>query len=477
MRLTYSPLTPPNLLCGFLITVLTLSTTFQTTKADVCEKDVENVTVCTRTLKEVIENPCQDKNEHCSFWADLGECKVNPNYMLTHCAVSCKECPDYLNGGRSEKDDTIDYGVSQRSYGDTSAEKQTMQEHKKTMEEYGLKYVTNPDTSKKAKTLCRNELDTCSYYATKGLCESKIIFMMENCPLACRMCDRKEKFDECVGMRDPQSWPVFVSHDEYQLFLEHDSEEGDNEDAEEGKEPKGDFLQTVDSFFHSFTKEEAKRELVNKYDFEYLVKDSKSWVAKFDSFLSIEESNAIIDLGKKIGWKDVSDSTTSSKQKSTKSFQSAKCSNSKKGKCAKNKNLRSIIERISEITNIPMNHFEPAEVKLYSEKKGYQSFQAQQFDIHDTWKMAGQKVLSIYIPLTNEDVQGGYLGFPELDWLMIPPSPGQMILMSNVMSKDPELMNPKMHHEILPVQKGDLYVLQIHVRNYDYKMALSRKCA
>merc|ERR1711971_503235 len=92
------------------------------------------------------------------------------------------------------------------------------------------------------------------------------------------------------------------------------------------------------------------------------------------------------------------------------------------------KNLRSIIDRISEITNIPVNHFEPAEVKLYSEKKGYQSFQGQQFDIHDTWKMAGQKVLSIYIPLTNEDVQGGYLGFPELDWLMIPPSPGQMIL-------------------------------------------------
>ena len=31
----------------------------------------------------------RDEHEHCSFWASIGECKKNPNFMLKGCRRSC----------------------------------------------------------------------------------------------------------------------------------------------------------------------------------------------------------------------------------------------------------------------------------------------------------------------------------------------------------------------------------------------------
>lgn len=35
---------------------------------------------------------CRNRDEKCSFWAATGECDVNPSYMATTCAPSCKSC-------------------------------------------------------------------------------------------------------------------------------------------------------------------------------------------------------------------------------------------------------------------------------------------------------------------------------------------------------------------------------------------------
>ena len=35
---------------------------------------------------------CEDKNQYCSYWAGIGECSKNPNYMLDACAKSCEYC-------------------------------------------------------------------------------------------------------------------------------------------------------------------------------------------------------------------------------------------------------------------------------------------------------------------------------------------------------------------------------------------------
>ncbi|XP_033634228.1 fibropellin-1-like [Asterias rubens] len=45
---------------------------------------------------ENCEMECQDSNKNCMYWAAVGECKVNPNYMLFYCQKSCGVCQQYM---------------------------------------------------------------------------------------------------------------------------------------------------------------------------------------------------------------------------------------------------------------------------------------------------------------------------------------------------------------------------------------------
>ena len=43
---------------------------------------------------------CQDGHKHCEYWASIGECKKNPDYMLKTCGKSCNSCEGmYLASG------------------------------------------------------------------------------------------------------------------------------------------------------------------------------------------------------------------------------------------------------------------------------------------------------------------------------------------------------------------------------------------
>ena len=42
--------------------------------------------------KKFLSDECEDKNQFCSYWAAVGECSKNSNYMLPNCAKSCEQC-------------------------------------------------------------------------------------------------------------------------------------------------------------------------------------------------------------------------------------------------------------------------------------------------------------------------------------------------------------------------------------------------
>ena len=37
---------------------------------------------------------CRDTHMWCESWAERGECKINPNWMLPNCPKSCHQCKD-----------------------------------------------------------------------------------------------------------------------------------------------------------------------------------------------------------------------------------------------------------------------------------------------------------------------------------------------------------------------------------------------
>ncbi len=49
---------------------------------------------------------CKDKDDRCKEWAEWGECKNNPDWMLANCKKSCKQC-----GGKTGRK-TVKNGVA-----------------------------------------------------------------------------------------------------------------------------------------------------------------------------------------------------------------------------------------------------------------------------------------------------------------------------------------------------------------------------
>lgn len=35
---------------------------------------------------------CLDKNDNCSWWAEIGECYKNPGFLIQNCPKACKYC-------------------------------------------------------------------------------------------------------------------------------------------------------------------------------------------------------------------------------------------------------------------------------------------------------------------------------------------------------------------------------------------------
>ena len=39
-----------------------------------------------------------ESDTRCNYWAGIGECQRNPEYMLRYCQWSCRDCPEYGTG-------------------------------------------------------------------------------------------------------------------------------------------------------------------------------------------------------------------------------------------------------------------------------------------------------------------------------------------------------------------------------------------
>lgn len=64
--------------------------------------------VCTIMLDVDVDDPCRDTTpENCMFWANMGECKTNPFFMLSNCAKSCGKCTRLVERGNDANAEEI----------------------------------------------------------------------------------------------------------------------------------------------------------------------------------------------------------------------------------------------------------------------------------------------------------------------------------------------------------------------------------
>jgi len=63
-----------------------------------CDKNPDYMLINCKKSCEVCRGEsikdCVDNHEHCEYWAGIGECDKNPDYMLIKCKKSCEVCPE-----------------------------------------------------------------------------------------------------------------------------------------------------------------------------------------------------------------------------------------------------------------------------------------------------------------------------------------------------------------------------------------------
>ena len=97
-------------------------------------------------------------------------------------------CTDDVLGTRYKVDGkTIDVGVTQRIDGSDS-EKQAIKDVLKKMDEYFFKEVLANPEYEFVRPRCKNTNELCAFWSAVGECESNRVFMLSNCPAACRFC-------------------------------------------------------------------------------------------------------------------------------------------------------------------------------------------------------------------------------------------------------------------------------------------------
>ncbi|XP_072021870.1 uncharacterized protein [Amphiura filiformis] len=97
------------------------------------------------------QEACVNENDHCDYWARVGECDKNPGYMHKYCQKSCGICNDYDTLSQSELIGMRNLRMDCRA--------------------------------------CVNDNDHCDYWAGIGECDKNPGYMHNNCQKSCGICN------------------------------------------------------------------------------------------------------------------------------------------------------------------------------------------------------------------------------------------------------------------------------------------------
>lgn len=321
------------------------------------------------------------------------------------------------------------------------------------MEQYARNVMTSPNVHPKARERCRNEFRMCAEWASRGSCQpaghpkqplsdnevvksaaKDVLFMMNMCPLACRMCEEIPSL-ACAGKRHPYAEPVV---------------------EEEGG---------LNAYFQDLKKGNEKTTFVSQPEEKVKGNENDSYVVVLPDAIADKEADDLLFLGESIGYSS-SDSAFCEGQ--------AACTTDK---LEQDNIYNDIMSRIADLANTTLDYLEP--MTFFRHKSNDATDLKHNYDLSGTWKPAGPRVLSFIIFLSDHGSNGGQIGFPYLNWLFIQPKKGSVVLLPNVMNENAWEMDPLTSYEYFGLdEEGDeMYVANVNVRLHNWTDANYRGCA
>lgn len=422
-----------------------------------------------------MEGGCKDTHELCSDWAIHGECRKNPGYMLKGCPLSCKQCRGENRESETPKnlmEEKVDkiigeqemliegsktFGVEQEVSGENALE--TLLVIRQSLSYMDL-FVNaeNPTHSMSEQTTqaCQNKMSLCSFWSAIGECVVNLSFMLTNCAPACQSC-HKIDFETRCPPRDPNEKPAWLPGDMHRMF-----------DRIVTQTTYPDV--TVYSRSHQSTTSESTIQIDKQHD---------PWVITIDNFLTDEECDTMIQLGYDHGYersKDVSslkndDGTFQGYENDRRTSKNTWCS--QRNHCRQKPIPQTVHDRIEQITNIPAFHSEDFQLLKYEEGEFYREHH--DFIEHQVDRACGPRILTVFLYLTDVD-EGGGTAFPSLKHTVLPKK-GRVLLWPSVMNTNPNVPDPRMRHEALPVIKGKKFAANAWIHLYDVVSPTLNGCA
>eukprot|EP00548_Thalassiothrix_antarctica_P017460 CAMPEP_0194198200 /NCGR_PEP_ID=MMETSP0154-20130528/77633_1 /TAXON_ID=1049557 /ORGANISM="Thalassiothrix antarctica, Strain L6-D1" /LENGTH=320 /DNA_ID=CAMNT_0038922967 /DNA_START=188 /DNA_END=1150 /DNA_ORIENTATION=- len=199
--------------------------------------------------------------------------------------------------------------------------------------------------------------------------------------------------------------------------------------------------------------------------------EDQPYVIVLDSFLSEEEADTLVELGKSIGYEESVDTGakqndgTFSQVKSTWRTSSTAWCSAENG-CLSQDIPSAIAERVQSLTGIPIENAEHLQLLRYHEDQFYKFHH--DCTPHHAERQMGPRVLTFFLYLTTIETGGG-TKFPNLGELTIQPKKGRAVIWPNVLNDKPTTMDPRTAHQALPVEPGGIKFAAnywIHQRNW-----------
>jgi prolyl 4-hydroxylase len=311
-----------------------------------------------------------------------------------------------------------------------------------------LKNVVSPDP--KLRPLlegCKLNHENCAFWAALGECENNPGYMKMKCAPVCQSCDQLSIETRCpIDLEKmPNTWrPGDVN----EYFTN---------------------LTTMEKYAKYAPRVLSRPSLLpgdTEKTVDYLV--GGPWAVLLENFLSEEEAERLIELGAEEGYKRSSDvgkvrfdGTYDSKIGSGRTSYNSWCQNS----CYNDTTAQKVIQRITDVTNIPEENSENLQMLRYEVGEYYQKHH--DYIQYQTERQSGVRIMTVYMYL-NDVEEGGGTSFPHLG-ITVQPKRGQAVIWPSVLDEDPHKKDVRTEHAALPVIKGVKYGANAWIHQRDVK--------
>lgn len=387
----------------------------------------------------------------CFDWSRIGECDANPDYMLTHCRRSCKQCPDQAEElaeiiAEKKKKERV-WTQNELTVGADMGKPQVLEDMSFRVSEEessarigaSREHLQNSDFDDDLLEICKNKHESCTAWAIAGECDKNANYMVTNCAPACMTCDKLTIESRC---------PV-------------------DPNAKAAWEPG-----SLDAMFRHLTSEP----IASQYNVTILSSPPNPWVVTLENVTSEEESKRLIELGDLEGYKrsqDVGaknpDGTYGSIVSTGRTSTNAWCNTD----CYMDPMAQLVIKRLSNLTRINETNSEYLQLLKYEPGQFYEDHH--DYILHNKERQQGVRILTAYLYLNDVEAGGG-TKFTDLD-LTVMPKRGRVLFWPSVLNSSPHDKDGRTNHQALPVDAGLKFGANAWFHQFDFKTPYENGCS